>query len=473
MVKILENYPDIRQTFNLVPSLIEQIQDYASKNVQDKYLELSYCPASELTVQNKEFILANFFSINTEKCIAVHPRYYELFLKRERNSSFTTQDYLDLQVWFNLAWIDSYFRNDIEELRNIVSKARFFTEREKATVLKKQLEIINNIIPTYKEFSNKGLIEITLSPYYHPILPLLCDTEIAREANPKTILPRINFSYPKDAKIQIEQAVKFFESVFGFCPAGMWPSEQAVSRQILPFIERAGIKWIVTDEAILFKSLKAKKRNPRSLYKPYTIKTEEGSLNIIFRDRMLSDLIGFVYHRWNAQEAVDDFMKHLKNIHADFKDEDALVTIAMDGENAWEYYSNDGKDFLELLYKKLSAPEFIKTTTINAYLKTHPAKDEIKELASGSWIYGEFNKWIGNPQKNKAWEQLIKARQAIEGIKLEKGRFDLAWKQMLILEGSDWFWWYGDDASGDFDKLFRMHLANFYSIIGSQMSDFA
>ncbi|MFH1441526.1 MAG: glycoside hydrolase family 57 protein [Candidatus Omnitrophota bacterium] len=472
MVRILENYPDIRQTFNLVPSLIEQIQDYASKKVKDRYLELSYCPASELTVQEKQFILANFFSINTEKCIAVHPRYYELFLKRENNRELNTQDYLDLQVWFNLSWIDSYFRDNIKDLKKIVSKARFFTEREKIIVLEKQLEIINNIIPAYKEFSNKGQIEITLSPYYHPILPLLCNTEIAKEANSKTILPQINFSYPEDAGIQIEQAIKFFKSVFGFIPSGMWPSEAAVSRQILPFIERAGIKWIITDEAILFKSLKTKKRSAQFLYKPYIIKTEEGSLNIIFRDRMLSDLIGFVYHRWNAQDAVNDFMKQLKNIYTDFKNRDLLVTIAMDGENAWEYYSNDGKDFLGLLYKRLSESEFIKTTTVNEYLKTHPAKDEIKQLSAGSWIYGEFNKWIGSPQKNKAWEQLIKARRALNEAKLKDDRLVLAWKQMLILEGSDWFWWYGDDTLGDFDRLFRMHLANFYSILGARMPDF-
>ncbi len=469
MVQILEQYPLIHQTFNLVPSLLEQLEDYTQRSAKDKFLELSYKPAKELTPQEKEFILENFFSINKEKVISLFPRYYELYRKREAKKEFNVQDYLDLQVWFNLAWTDSALRKNSPQLKTLVNKARFFSEEEKHIALAQQTEILEEIIPAYKKFMASGQIETTVSPYYHPILPLLYNTKIAKEANLKTILPKVNFAYPQDAQSQINSAVKFYEEKFQIPPCGMWPSEESVSEHILPFIIQGGINWIVTDEAILFKSLKTKKRDTKILYQPHLLKRKDGNLNIIFRDRNLADLISFVYYSWKAETAVDDFMKHLENISAAFKEQDILVTMAMDGENAWEYYPNDGADFLNLLYQKISEAKFLQTTTISDYLKTHPARAEIKRLAAGSWIYGDFGKWIGNPYKVKAWEWLAQARQELDGLKAQgTGRMELAWKQMYILEGSDWFWWYGENHS-DFDRLFRMHLSNFYTLINKDI----
>ena len=474
MVTILEKYPSIHQTFNLVPSLLEQIEDYASRTTKDKFLELSYKPANELTAQDKEFILDNFFSINAQRVISIHPRFYELYLKNLGKKEFSTQDYLDLQVWFNLAWIEPVFRQNRPQLWALITKARFFTEEEKQAVLNVQTEILEEIIPAYKKFMEKGQVEVTISPCYHPILPLLYSTNIAKEANPKTVLPKVKFAYPEDAKVQIDNAVKFYQQRFSTPLSGMWPSEESVSEHILPFIIQSGIKWIVTDEGILFKSLKKKNRDPKLLYQPYLLKREEGDLNIVFRDRNLSDLIGFVYYNMKAEDAVGDFMKHLENINNSFEDVDSLVTVAMDGENAWEYYPNDGRDFLELLYEKISDSKFIKATTIKEYLETHESKSEIKRLGAGSWIYGEFGKWIGNPYKVRAWEWLAEARKELENpkLKLESSKLDLAWKQMYILEGSDWFWWYGEDPGGAFDKLFRIHLSNFYQLIGKEPPDY-
>ncbi len=468
MVEILEKYPLIQQTFNLVPSLIEQIEDYTNYTVKERFLELSLKPAKELTGQDKEFILENFFSINKDKVISLYPRYYELYVKKRRRKEFQLQDYLDLQVWFNLAWIDPSFKENIPELKNLVNKARFYTEADKQIILDKQIEILKKILPAYKKYIKNKQIEVSVSPFYHPILPLLCNTDVARDANPKTILPKINFSYPQDALAQVREAVSLYKSKFGILPTGMWPSEEAVSEKILPFIIEAGIKWIVADEEILFKSLKAKKRDTSLLYQPYLLKRKEGSLNIIFRDRNLSDLISFVYHAWNTEKAVDDFMKHLKSISEVFKRKNILVTIAMDGENAWEYYSNDGHDFLNLLYQRLSEAEFLKTTTRSAYLKKHRAKYEIKKLAAGSWIYANFGKWMDNPYKARAWECLAEARKELESgqLPVASEKLKLAWKQIYIAEGSDWFWWYGEEPEGNFDKLFRMHLANFYTLIG-------
>ena len=462
MVEILENYPVIHQTFNLVPSLIEQIEDYAQASVKDKFLELSSKPAKDLTQGDKNFLMENFFSINKDKVIATFPRYYDLYFKKQYAKEFSQQDYLDLQVLFNLAWIDPSYRQKFPSLRNIVNKARFFTEEDKQIVLSKQIDILKSIIPGYKKYASSGQIEVTISPYYHPILPLLYNTNTAKEANTKAHLPRIQFAYPSDAKAQVEEAVKFYQEKLGQPAIGMWPSEEAVSEHILPMLIESGIKWIVTDEAILFKSLKSKKRDTALIYQPHLLEREGGRLNIVFRDRNLSDLLGFVYHSWKTENAVDDFMKHLENIAASFKDQDILVVIAMDGENAWEYYSNDGHDFLNLLYKRLSESKSLKTTTIKDYLNTHPAKAKIKRLAAGSWIYGDFGKWIGNAYKIRAWEWLAEARSH-----LKTGDSALAWKQMQILEGSDWFWWYGDNQA-DFDRLFRMHLSNFYAMINNE-----
>jgi len=464
MVQILSKFPKIKQTFNVVPSLFEQIEDYNNDKVKDKFFTLSLKAATELTKEDKEFILQNFFSINKEKVISCFPRYYQLHSKKLQNQEFSTQDFLDLQLYFNLTWIDPIIRQSISELKKIILKERFFNEGDKKIVLAKQLDILKEIIPAYRNFSQNNQIEICVSPYYHPILPLLCSTNIAKEANKKTILPKIEFNYPQDAKYQIEAAVEFYKQKFDNPPFGMWPSEEAVSEHILPFIIESGIKWIVSDEAILFKSLRIKKRDTKLLYQPHLLKRKSGELNIVFRDRNLSDLIGFSYQSMKEVDAVNNFMSHLENINKAFKGKDTLVTVAMDGENAWEYFRNDGHDFLELFYCRISECDFVKTTTISEYLKINPAKNQIKRLSAGSWIYGEFGKWIGNPYKVKAWEWLSDARKKLEST---KNPTELALKQMYILEGSDWFWWYGEDPDGSFDKLFRLHLSNLYKILGT------
>jgi len=474
MVQILEKYPKIHKTFNVVPSLLEQIEDYGCGNIKDKYLELSYKAAKDLTPDEKTFILKNFFSINKDRVISFFPRYYELYFKKQKGGEFSANDYLDLQVWFNLAWIDPSFRLKFPELRAIVSKGRFFSEEEKRIVLDKQLIILKDIIPNYNKFRESGQIELSVTPYYHPILPLLYSTNSAKEANRQSLLPKQEFRYPQDALAQIDSSVTFYQERFKIAPQGMWPSEESVSESILGPIINSGIKWIVSDEAILFKSLNKKKRETSLLYQPHLLKREEGELNIVFRDRNLSDLIGFTYHTWKAENAVMDFIGHLDDINKAFKNEDILVVIAMDGENAWEYYANDGQDFLNLLYQRLSESSSIKTTTVSEYLKTHQTKSKIRHLCAGSWIYGNFNKWMANPYKTKAWDWLLEARKKLDKINrdLDAKQLTLAWKQIYILEGSDWFWWYGEDPDGSFDKLFRRHLNNFYAIIEEAPPDY-
>ena len=474
MLLILKGYPQINLTFNLTPCLIEQIEDYAQGSVKDKYLSLSYKPAEDLTKEEREFILDNFFQLYPEYGIEVHPRYYQLYLKKQSQQEFNRQELRDLQVWFNLAWIDPFFRKNSTELKQLIKKGRFFSEEEKKVCLDKQFEILKKIIPAYKEFQASGQIEIITNPYYHPILPLLCNSRIAKEANPKAILPKKSFNFPQDAQSQIQTAIDFHQERFSRRPNGMWPSEEAVSEQILDLVIQSGINWIITDEAMLFKSLKKKKRITSYLYKPYQLERKQGAVNIVFRDRNLSDLISFVYHRWKPQDAVRDFLTHLKNINKYAKNENALVVVALDGENAWEYYKNDGWDFLSLLYQKLTTADFLTTTTISEYLSMFPARSNLAYLKPGSWVGGNFNKWIGSMPKNKAWEYLTQAREDLLSQSTNSGSrgvSDLAWKQMFIAEGSDWFWWYGDTDDKAFDELFRMHLSNLYRFLGKEIPE--
>ncbi|MDD5618107.1 MAG: glycoside hydrolase family 57 protein [Candidatus Omnitrophica bacterium] len=461
MVTILEKYPKIHQTFNLVPSLIEQIDYYVKGNCHDIFFELSKKKAEDLSWEEKNFIINNFFMADTQKILALHPRYYELYIHAKGKKELNSQDLRDLQVWFNLAWFDPSFRENMPELRNLIKKARFFTEEDKQIVLEKQVDILRQVIPTYKQYQEKGQIEVTTTPFYHPILPLLYNTELAKKANKDTVIPDEIFSYPQDCRWHLQEAVKCYKENFGKPPLGMWPSEESVAQQIMPFFIENGINWIVTDDTVLLKRLKKNKRTPEILYKSYNLKVKDGAINVLFRDKNLSDLIGFIYQYWETEKAAADFMSHLNSIRNHFKDEDCLVVIALDGENCWEYYKNDGRDFLNLLYTKISESDFIKAVTVSEYLSLKPEQGKLKEIAAGSWINGDFMKWIGNPAKNRAWQLLFEARKALEEM---PNAPPLAWKQIYILEGSDWFWWYGDKHK-QFDELFRMHLKNFYKII--------
>ncbi len=473
MILMLKEYPKMRATFNLVPCLIEQIQDYANEGTRDRYLDASYKEAQKLSEKEKQFLMNNFFQIYPKYGIKIHPRYYQLYLKKEAGGQFDVQELRDLQVWFNLAWFDPHFRKSIPGLRLLVKKARFFSEEDKRVCLDAQRKVLSQTIPAYKRLQDSGQIEVITNPYYHPILPLLFNSESAQEANPKAESLLEDFSFPQDAEYHINAAVQMHRQSFGCAPRGMWPSEEAVSEGIIPAIAGSGINWIITDEAMLFKSLKKKTRDTSSLYRPYCLRRGEDTLNIVFRDRNLSDLIGFVYNRLKPKEAVADFMSHLKNIHTTFKNGDPLVVIAMDGENAWEYFKNDGWDFLGQLYHQLCAADFINTTTVSDYLAKFPPRKNIKYLKPGSWVDGNFNKWIGSNPKNKAWKYLLQARKDLQQA-LDAGEEipDLAWKQMYVAEGSDWFWWYGDTDDTSFDELFRMHLSNFYRLLNKPVPEY-
>ncbi len=498
MVSMLRAFPAIHQNFNLVPCLLEQIEDYTDHQAKDRFTDLSLKPAKELEKAERLSILHNFFFAEWENMIKPWPRYWRLLKKRgfradadrleQVDKIFNDQDFLDLQVWFNLVWFDPIFQKNDSFLQRLLQRGEGFTEEEKGLVMSRQIEVMRKIIPEYRDLSEKGQVEISTTPFYHPILPLLCNTDRARDACPQIALPRRPFLHPEDARKQIEMAVDYHEKLFGAKPVGMWPSEGSVSEEVIPIISDAGIRWIATDEEILTCSLlpdlvKEKKEKKDFLFQPYRVEVDGRELDILFRDHGLSDLIGFVYSRWDPADAAKDFLHHLHQIReATIGAQKApLVTVILDGENAWEHYKNDGWDFFTELYTRLSEDPLIETTTVRSYLDRFPPKSTLSRLHAGSWINHNFRVWIGHEEDNLSWDALYETREFLVRTEREKKesldpeKLEKAWKEIFIAEGSDWNWWYGDDHSSqndrDFDELYRKHLSNVYTLMGENPPD--
>ncbi|MCK9417810.1 MAG: glycoside hydrolase family 57 protein [Nitrospirae bacterium] len=496
MPALLSDFPEIHQTFNLVPSLLKQIQDYVENNATDKALTLTQKRASELDQDDKLFLLRNFFMANWDTMIKPYPAYWQLLDRRGYSVSpnellnairyYTTRDYLDLQVWFNLTWFDPLFKNNDPFLKGLVKKGSGFTENEKELLIQKQREIMALIIPEYKRLAELGRIELTTTPFYHPILPLLYDTDLAKAAIPDIHLPANRFSHPEDAKVQIDRAMAYHEKLFGSRAAGMWPAEGSVAEEIVPLLAAAGIQWIGSDEGVLARSLgihidrdfAGVMKNPEVLYKPYRVGKGDKRISIVFRDHTLSDLVGFVYSKWDTKNAVNDLIDRLHRVRRGLSDGPHLVSIILDGENAWEYYQNDGRDFFLTLYERLSREQGLRCVTVGEFLRMHPAQTNIEHLHAGSWINANYRIWIGHEEDNRAWDLLSQTRQALTEYVSRDGDPDKiakAWEEIYIAEGSDWCWWYGDDHFSEndkeFDLLYRTHLMNVYRIIGLDVPD--
>ncbi|MCX5910062.1 MAG: glycoside hydrolase family 57 protein, partial [Deltaproteobacteria bacterium] len=348
MASILEDYPGILQNFNLVPSLLRQIEDYTEGRARDIFLEHSRKPAEDLSPEEKKFILANFFMCSWETMVKPHRGYWALLQKRglkvpeyrwaEVLHQFTPQDFRDLQVWFNLTWFGYRARGKKEALRELLKKGKNFSENDKQILFQTQFEIIQELIPLYRSLLSRGQIEITVSPFYHPILPLLVNASLAHRAMPNAPLPS-TFAHPEDAEAQIQKAVAYFGTLFGGKPAGMWPSEGSVAPELIPMVAKAGIRWMATDEGNLFRSLPGPEERSR-LFQPYRVTYQGAEVFMVFRDRNLSNLIGFTYAKNPPQASASDLYTHLKNTQKSLAAHrgERLILIALDGENPWEYY---------------------------------------------------------------------------------------------------------------------------------------
>jgi alpha-amylase/alpha-mannosidase (GH57 family) len=472
MAALLREFPGVRVTFNLVPSLVAQVQAFAANRARDRHLEIGLKPAAELLPDEGRWMVANGFHAPYDQMIGPYPRYAQLHAYRMEGRAFAERDLRDLQVWHKLAWIDPDLLVGDARLVALIDKDRDFTEDDKAMLRGVELELLASVVPEYRDAGARGQVELSTSPFYHPILPLLCDSDAHLHAHPHAARPRVRFARPEDARLQIERAIAFHEQAFGARPNGMWPSEGSVSDQAVRLIADAGLKWIATDEDILARSLGQAMR-PELLYRPYRL-GESGPL-ALFRDHALSDRIGFHYKSWDAHAAAEDFVARVRDAGRRFSDatggEVATVPVILDGENAWEYYPGGGRPFLRALYGALERAPDIQTVTMTEAVG---GRDQLlPSIFPGSWINGDFYIWIGHRDDHRAWDQLSAARTTFDAraAEVDAASRDRALEEILIAEGSDWFWWYGDDHSSDhdadFDDLFRRHLRNAYAALGA------
>jgi alpha-amylase/alpha-mannosidase (GH57 family) len=488
MVALLREFPSMRLTFNLVPSMLVQLEAFARDEARDRHLEIGLKRADLLTEDERAFAVANFFHAHGPRMIAPYPRYAELLARRNaadgelsargQSSHYSVDDLRDLQVWHKLAWIDPMYVQEDEKVSALIRKDRGYTEEDKLTLRAAELELLRRVVPEYKAALHRGQVELSTSPFYHPILPLLCDTDVYRRTHPQSRMPREPFRHPEDAAEQLARAISYHEQLFGQRPVGLWPSEGSVSDAMVPLVVRSGLQWMATDEEILARTLgvgfprsgDGHVELPERLYRAYRVGHEGASVACAFRDHRLSDLIGFEYAGWTAAGAADDFVHRLveagRRFSAASGGAEGTVFVILDGENAWEHYDGQGRPFLRALYGRLSSHPELHTVTMAEACAD--ASERLPSIFPGSWINGDFYIWVGHPDDHRAWGQLVDARRALEspppglsGQSLARAR-----EEMFIAEGSDWFWWYGDDHSSEhdleFDELFRRHVRNVY-----------
>lgn len=485
MLLIIDDFKRIKLNFNLVPILLDALIEYGENDYHDIHSRLSVTSIDDLTNDDKEFILNNFFDANYTSMIQPHENYNELYKKRFSNENvnltdFSDQEISDLMAWFNLSWIDPMYKEMFPEFKELIEKGKNYTLKDRIDIIEFHKKIIRMIIPKYKEAMEKGRIEITTSPYYHPVLPILTDIKSAQKglSTIDTSLNTLNMA--EDAKLQTELALDRMEEIFGKRPQGVWPSEQGVSAQTLEMLKEVGVKWAVSDEGVLSSSIdydfvrdyRGYLEDPYFLTKSYKYKTKSSDIQIIFRNSVLANLISFEYANHDPQTAASDLYDRIKVIQNKLQkspDKHHLLTIAMDGENCWENYAQDGATFLKTIYSMLEDDETLETVLISDYLSKEKYHKELKKIHAGSWINRNFQIWLGEPVKNLAWGYLKKVKEDFNNFEKKNPNhinLKLAHKEIMIAEGSDWFWWYGEpnDSGQDhiFDYLFREHLKNVY-----------
>jgi alpha-amylase/alpha-mannosidase (GH57 family) len=496
MVALMREFPQVRVTFNLVPSLLVQLEAFARDEAVDRHLALGLKRADALTEDERAFCVEQFFHAHKPRMIDPFPRYAELLARRGSNgkglsaraqaAQFSTDDIRDLQVWHKLVWIDAMYFDRDERIRNLVAKGRDYSEDDKAVLRSVELEILRAVVPEYREAAQRGQVELSTSPFYHPILPLLCDSDVYLRTHPHSRMPRDRFRRPEDAVEQLTRAVTLHERLFGQKPHGLWPSEGSVSEEMVPLVSRAGFTWMATDEAILARSTgRAFTRDsagnveqPEDLYRPYRVGATDLSIACGFRDHTISDLIGFSYASWPAEPAADDFIRRLVEAGSGYRartGSDATIFVILDGENAWEHFEGQGRPFLRALYGRLASDPRLRTVTMSEACAN--ASEPLVSIFPGSWINSDFYIWIGHADDHRAWSQLADARRTLETPPhtVSEEALARAYEELLIAEGSDWFWWYGDDHSSDhdlaFDDLFRRHVRNVYRALDAPIPE--
>ena len=495
----LERHPKVRAVVNFVPILLDQLDDYtdqfATGKLRDPLLRLLIHENSvELTEENRRLAFDACFLSNHTKMISPYPAYkrlWELF-KLLQTESDTSLSYLsgqyvaDLLTWYHLAWCGESVRREHALVARLMSKAEGFSHDDRIQLFDLIGELIGGIIPRYRKLAESGQIEISATPHYHPLAPLLIDFASAKEAMPDAPLPN-SPHYPKGKQrviSHIQSAQNSHRARFGSQPEGMWPAEGSISSETLEVFASEGCRWVASGEGVLVNSLHHLEQpvpdRADYLYRPYQLTKGADDLSCFFRDDHLSDLIGFEYSRWHGKDAAKHFIDQIEAIAQQATDNEIpVVSVILDGENAWEYYPYNGFYFLDELYTGLEEHTQINTSTYSSYLKssaTNAAKakpHKMPGIVAGSWVYGNFSTWIGSKDKNHAWDLLCVAKQSFDMV-MSSGRLnpeeqDAAEKQLSSCESSDWFWWFGDynpsHSVASFDRLFRHNLTELYRLL--------
>ena len=467
MVRVLDPFPSVHQTFNLVPSMLAQIEDYATGKASDPFFDCAVIPAEDLSEAQRAFVMRYFFQANLDRMIYRHPRYGELY--ERRFETFSSRELRDLQVLSQLVWFDEDQVASDESLQDLVRRGRDFTLADQELLTRKQRESLVDVLPVYRDYAARKQIEISTTPFYHPILPLLCDSDMGGVSSPGMTLPE-RFSYPQDARVQLERSRAYMRRTLGVDPVGLWPSEGSVSDEVLALAVDCGFRWAASDNGVLARTL-GRDAGCDVTYQAYVWQREQREMKLLFRDHYLSDLIGFEYSRMDASQAADHF---LDRIRQNANGTQGLVPIVLDGENAWEWYYAQGRPFLRELYKRIADSPDLEAVTVSEALAKFEARP-LGHVFPGSWINANFNIWIGAEEDNQAWTYLLAARRAYDAHSAnvpEAARL-LAFEEILIAEGSDWCWWYGPEHGSDnraeFDQIYRDHLANVYRALSLEV----
>ena len=498
MAALVAEHPRLHLTINITPVLLWQIEDYVERGATDRAMELTRTPAESLSDADRDELLQTFFDADWHNQIFPHPRYKELFTKRQEGQSLSPQDLRDLQMWFNLAWFGKEFRDgavrlvtgETASVQRFIAQQRGFTPADIEAMLHEQVKIMRAIVPSHRALQEAGQIEVSTTPFYHPILPLLIQTEHATIDRPGATRPSPPLSRPEDARAHIQRAIDHYVHCFGTRPRGIWPAEGAVSEAIVPLLANAALKWMATDEGVLARSGRWGYRvdDANVLCQTYRAEQEGASVAVFFRSAWLANHIGFHYHGYPDHDvAAREFLSQIKERFARQVSgtDNRILTVVLDGENAWSAYRDDARPFLHALYGLLERDDEVRTVTFSEFLEGAPARGveshdlaalpQVHALATGSWIDEmgsapgvDLGTWIGEVEENRGWALLRETRDDLEASGATPDTNPAAYESMYAAEGSDWFWWFGEDQDSGmdatFDDLFRLHLANTYRL---------
>ncbi len=446
MAAWLERWP-VPVTVNFTPSLTEQLRRCAEATLTDPYLPSRSSREALADLRAGSVPLP----VGRRGLPAPDPARIRAARGEEGERA--------LVGWSLLAWLGQSVLEADPALRALWERGSF-SAADVADLEERHRQLVAGVLPRYRRLAEEGTVELSATPFYHPILPLLLDTGVARRCQPGDPIPP--FSAPEDAHAQVTEALVHHEGTFRSRPQGMWPAEGAVSRDALALLGGCGVRWVATDGGILARTL-GRAPSPPELYRPWRFRTDGGEIAVLFRDTFLSNRISFDYHAWRGADAAADLLGRLAAVGEGWKETaPPLVLIAMDGENAWDHFERNGLPFFEALYGGLARGGRVVPTTVSTYLDQYGPGGELGDVWPGSWIDADFRTWIGHPAQNAAWEALAAARRRLAEMPPGPER-DRAREHLLIAEGSDWFWWYGPRHSSPhepvFDRLFRAHLA--------------